>query len=86
MKQLPDKSGIGTGMQDRRCVSRQLSTAEAVDLSVDSRSNSKLEWTLGASPTVNILDFRARRPLLNPSGCLPNGKADSLSLTGSAAL
>ena len=37
----------------------QLPTAEAVGLSVDSRSNSKLEWTLDTSFTFNVPDFRA---------------------------
>ncbi len=37
----------------------QQPTAEAVGLSVDSRSNSKLEWTLDVSLTFNVPDFRA---------------------------
>ena len=38
----------------------QLPTAEAVGLSVDSRSNSTLEWTLDTSLTFNVPDCRAR--------------------------
>ena len=37
----------------------QLPTAEAVGFSVDSRSNSKLEWTLDVPLTFNVPDFRA---------------------------
>jgi hypothetical protein len=37
----------------------QLPTAKAVGLSVDSRSNSRPEWTLDTSLTFNVADFRA---------------------------
>ena len=45
--------------EERPYAGRQRPTAEAVGLSVDSGSNSRLEWTLDTSLTVNVPDFRA---------------------------
>jgi hypothetical protein len=51
--------GVRESVHGRESRDSQLPTAEAVGLSVDSRSNSTLEWTLDTSLTFNVPDFGA---------------------------